>query len=67
VKTKREESGLHDQNKYPCLELCLGDDGVTYEMYATPSSTSRLGSNGASFATVWVTAIGRFPINQHPP
>lgn len=36
-------------------------------MYATPSSTSRLGSKGASFATVCVTAIGRFPKNQYPP
>jgi len=52
VETKREESGLHDQDKYPALQLCLRSDKLTYEMYATPSSTSRLGSNGASFATV---------------
>jgi len=52
VKTKRKESGLHNQNEYPYLQLLLRSDKLTYEMYATPNSTSRLGSKGASFATV---------------
>lgn len=48
----------------PLVEVPNVSEDVTYAIYATPRSTSVVGSNGDSLAMVCTTAVGRFPVCQ---
>lgn len=61
MKPHREQADVHGENKNALLST-PADDSHTYAMYATPSSTSVPGSNGALFASVCTTAVGKLPV-----